>query len=281
MPAGVTVGNMSFDEGMRLFRSGDVPGACEQFHQAVEQDENNHKAWNALGICLSKTGEHEDADTCFENALMLDPGNSTYERNRERNDNKRPANWQVRPKQEAKSDPKPYMVPAPVEKPLSFYLLTAAKLLGGFLLFCFICVFIAAFVFGMSGGATAKTKERVSGVPIQPTQQVTTAPVVVSPPSVSLAEKNAAKKARDYLSVVHFSRLGLIRQLEDFEKFSHSDAVYGADNSGADWNEQAAGKAQDYLDIMPFSRDGLIKQLVEFEKFTPEQAEHGASAVGY
>ena len=35
MPAGVTVGSMSFDEGMRLFRSGDVPGACEQFHQAV------------------------------------------------------------------------------------------------------------------------------------------------------------------------------------------------------------------------------------------------------
>jgi len=81
---------MSFDEGMKLFRSGDVPGACEQFHQAVEQDENNHKAWNALGICLSKTGEHEDADTCFENALMLDPGNATYERNREKNSIKIP-----------------------------------------------------------------------------------------------------------------------------------------------------------------------------------------------
>jgi len=75
---------------MRLFRSGDVPGACEQFHQAVEQDENNHKAWNALGICLSKSDEYEDADTCFENALMLDPGNSTYERNRERNSLKIP-----------------------------------------------------------------------------------------------------------------------------------------------------------------------------------------------
>ncbi len=75
---------------MRLFRSGDVSGACEQFHQAVEQDENNHKAWNALGICLSKTGEHEDADTCFENALMLDPGNATYERNREKNSIKIP-----------------------------------------------------------------------------------------------------------------------------------------------------------------------------------------------
>lgn len=76
---------MSFDDGMRLFRAGDVSGACEQFHQAVEQDENNHRAWNALGICLSKTGQYDDADTCFENALMLDPGNATYERNRELN----------------------------------------------------------------------------------------------------------------------------------------------------------------------------------------------------
>jgi hypothetical protein len=103
----------------------------------------------------------------------------------------------------------------------------------------------------------------------------------VQTPAVSLAEKNAAKKARDYLSVIHFSRAGLIRQLTDFEKFSQSDAAYGADHSGADWNEQAAGKAQDYLDVMPFSRDGLIKQLVDFEKFTPEQAEYGAQAVGY
>lgn len=281
---------MSFEEGMRLFRSGDIPGACDQFHQAVEQDENNHKAWNALGICLSKTGEYEDADTCFENALMLDPGNSTYERNREKNDTKRPVNWQVRPKQEPKAEPKPYSVPAPVEKPLYFYFLTAAKLLGGFLLFCFICVFVAAFVFGMSDGATAKTKEQVSlagtDVTFQPTQQVTSAPItkpVVKQPvnTATLGERNAAKKAKDYLSVLHFSRAGLIRQLTDFEKFSQSDAVYGADHSGADWNEQAAGKAKDYLDVMPFSRDSLIKQLVDFEKFTPEQAEYGVRAVGY
>lgn len=87
---------MSFDEGMRLFRSGDVPGACEQFHLAVEQNENNHKAWNALGICLSKTGKYEDADISFENALMLDPGNATYMKNQEKNDQKRPVNWQVK-----------------------------------------------------------------------------------------------------------------------------------------------------------------------------------------
>ncbi|WP_181391323.1 tetratricopeptide repeat protein [Methanospirillum stamsii] len=97
---------MSFDEGMRLFRSGDIPGACEQFHQAVEQDENNHKAWNALGICLSKTGEYEDAETCFENALMLDPGNATYEKNREKNDQKRPVGWKIRENEKPAPEPK-------------------------------------------------------------------------------------------------------------------------------------------------------------------------------
>lgn len=142
---------MSFDEGMKLFRSGDIPGACEQFHQAVEQ-----------------------------NALMLDPGNATYVKNQEKNEAKRPVNWQVRPKQEAKEDPKPYTVPAQVEKPLTYYLVTAAKLLGGFLLFCFILMVISAFLFGMSEGVADKSKEQVSlagnAVTFQPTQQVTKEP---------------------------------------------------------------------------------------------------------
>ena len=282
---------MSFNEGMKLFRAGDIPAACEQFQQAVEQDENNHKAWNALGICLSKSGEHDDAATCFENALMLDPGNSTYEKNQEKNEAKRPVNWQVRPKQEVKADTKP----APVEKPLSFYLLTAAKFLGRFLIFCFICVFIAAFVFGMSGGAAAKSKEQVSipskavslagnAVTFQPTQQVTSAPItkpVVKQPvnTATLGERNAAKKALSYLRFTNFSYSGLVKQLE-YEGFSHAEAVYGVDQSGADWNEQAAGKAKSYLEFSSFSRERLIEQL-EYEGFTRSQAEYGAKAVGY
>lgn len=38
-----------------------------------------------------------------------------------------------------------------------------------------------------------------------------------------------------------FSYTGLIEQLE-YEQYSHDDAVYAADNCGADWNEQAAKK---------------------------------------
>lgn len=92
-------------------------------------------------------------------------------------------------------------------------------------------------------------------------------------------EKNALKKAQSYLSFSAFSYTGLIKQLE-FEGFSHEEAVYGADNINADWNQQAAKKAESYMEFSSFSHDALIKQL-EFEGFTNEQAEFGAKSVGY
>lgn len=97
-------------------------------------------------------------------------------------------------------------------------------------------------------------------------------------PSETVSQKNAVRKAKSYLWYSAFSYQGLIAQLE-FEKFSHTDAVYGTDNSGANWNEQAAKKAKSYMEYSAFSRDGLIEQL-RFEKFTQAQAEYGANAVG-
>ncbi len=70
----------------------------------------------------------------------------------------------------------------------------------------------------------------------------------------------------------------MVAQLE-YDKFSHADAVYGADNSGANWNEQAAKKAKAYMEFSAFSRAGLINQL-KYDKFTQTQAEYGAKAVG-
>lgn len=102
-----------------------------------------------------------------------------------------------------------------------------------------------------------------------------------APPAdnVSISQKNALKAAKNYLSFMAFSHQGIVEQLE-YEGYSHEDAVYAADNCGADWNEQAAKKAESYLEFMPFSRDGLIEQLV-YEGFTQEQAEHGATSAGY
>lgn len=96
--------------------------------------------------------------------------------------------------------------------------------------------------------------------------------------NTTVSQKNALRKAQSYLAYTAFSHDGLVAQLE-YEQFSHEDAVYGADNVGANWSEQAAKKAKSYMDMQGYSRDGLIEQL-KYEKFTQEQAEYGASAVG-
>jgi hypothetical protein len=97
--------------------------------------------------------------------------------------------------------------------------------------------------------------------------------------SETIGQRNALKSAESYLNYSAFSYSGLIKQLE-YEQFSHEDAVYAADNCGADWNEQAAKSAKSYLDYSSFSRSGLIDQLV-YEGFSYDQAVYGVDANGY
>jgi hypothetical protein len=97
--------------------------------------------------------------------------------------------------------------------------------------------------------------------------------------SETLSQRNAVRKAKSYLNFSAFSRKGLIEQLE-FEHFSTDDAIYGTDNSGADWYHQSAKKAEAYMRLSAFSRTGLIEQLIH-EGFTQSQAEFGAKAVGF
>ena len=97
-------------------------------------------------------------------------------------------------------------------------------------------------------------------------------------PDETVSQRNAVRAAKEYLEVMAFSHDGLVDQLV-YEQYSYEDAVYGADNCGADWFEQVARSARAYLEYMAFSRQELIDQLL-YEKFTQEQAEYGASAVG-
>ena len=103
--------------------------------------------------------------------------------------------------------------------------------------------------------------------------------VCVSALGATFGESNALRAAEEYIELTPFSYSGLIKQLE-FEDFSHSEAVYAADNCGANWEEQAVKAAKNYLEITAFSYSGLIKQL-EFEGFTHEQAVYGAKQNGY
>ena len=96
---------------------------------------------------------------------------------------------------------------------------------------------------------------------------------------VSLGQKNALSSAKSYLDISAFSYDGLVEQLE-YEGFSHDEALYAADNCGADWNEQAAKSAENYLKVDSMSKSELLDQLLH-EKFTQEQAEYGVKSVGY
>lgn len=88
-------------------------------------------------------------------------------------------------------------------------------------------------------------------------------------------EKNALKRAKEYLDYTAFSYTGLIEQLE-YEGYSNSEATYAVKNCGADWNEQAVKKAKQYLEYSAFSKDSLTEQL-EYEGFTHEQAVYGVN----
>ena len=54
----------------------------------------------------------------------------------------------------------------------------------------------------------------------------------------TLSQKNAIKKAEQYIKLMAFSESGLIDQLE-FEGFSNEDATYAVNKLNVDWKEQA------------------------------------------
>jgi hypothetical protein len=141
-----------------------------------------------------------------------------------------------------------------------------------------------------TAGSAAETKPATTVEATQPpaaapsstpqqTQEAAATPTPVSTDAgQTSSQKNALKTAKQYLDFSAFSYEGLIDQLE-YEKYSHEDAVYAADNCGADWNEQALKSAKQYLSYSAFSHSGLIGQL-EYEKFTSEQAKYGADNCG-
>lgn len=112
----------------------------------------------------------------------------------------------------------------------------------------------------------------------KPTPSVEPTPTPAPTEVVTMGQRNALSKAHQYLSIMAFSHSGLVKQLE-YEGYSTEEATYGADNCGADWNEQALKSAKNYLSTMAFSHSGLIKQL-EYEGFTTEQATYGADNCG-
>lgn len=138
----------------------------------------------------------------------------------------------------------------------------------------------------VGGGDDAKKETATSSAPSTPSsaaskpsspsaQTTTQAPA----DTATAGQRNAIRKAQDYLDMKGFSRSALITQLE-FEGYSTDDATYAADHISVDWNEQATRAGTAYLDMSGFSRDGLAAQLEQGDGFTPEQAAYGAEHAG-
>ncbi len=88
---------------------------------------------------------------------------------------------------------------------------------------------------------------------------VLTAAVFVAAPTwagdLTGSQKNAARSAKQYLSVAGFSRDGLIQQLSSDagDGYEISDATVAVDSLNIDWNQEAVKSAKQYLSMMGFS----------------------------
>lgn len=117
---------------------------------------------------------------------------------------------------------------------------------------------------------------------------VLTAAVFVAAPTwagdLTGPQKNAARSAKQYLSVAGFSQDGLIQQLSSDagDGYEISDATVAVDSLNIDWNQEAVKSAKQYLSMMGFSCKGLIHQLSSSagDKYTVDQATYGAKQAG-
>jgi len=102
--------------------------------------------------------------------------------------------------------------------------------------------------------------------------------------NLTVSQKNAVRSANQYVSIMGFSRDGLIQQLSSDagDGYRLTDATIAVDSLKIDWNQQAVKSARNYLSIMGFSCKGLIEQLssTSGDKYTVSQATYGARQAG-
>jgi hypothetical protein len=93
-------------------------------------------------------------------------------------------------------------------------------------------------------------------------------------------EQSAAADGLQYLSLMPFSRLGLISQLSGpgGDGYSVHNATIGIDSLTVNYKHEAVLDANSYIALMPFSCSGLIGQLdgPGGDQYTVVQAAYGA-----
>ena len=95
---------------------------------------------------------------------------------------------------------------------------------------------------------------------------------------VSLEKQNAVETAKNNLEYYEYSHESIVSSLVS-DGFTSEEAIYGADNCGADWYEQAVKCAERYKEYVNSSKERLI-EILEHQGFTKEEATYGAEHVG-
>ena len=81
--------------------------------------------------------------------------------------------------------------------------------------------------------------------------------------------EGAVNSAKDYLKFIAASKTKIISFLKK-KGFTEEEAIYGAENCGADWYDQALRMAMSYLNVQEFTYEQLALQLM-IEEFTEDE----------
>ena len=158
-----------------------------------------------------------------------------------------------------------------------------------------LAVLVVFGLFGCLGGGGSSNNdsslsddnEAIETSQVEETPEIEEEPIVEKEPEMTASQRNAYRSAQNYISMMAFSKQGLIDQLsseygDNYDKEDAEFAVnYLEENGEVDWVEEAKEAAQNYLDMMPFSKQELIDQLSSDygDKYTYEQAEKAVEAV--
>jgi len=145
-----------------------------------------------------------------------------------------------------------------------------------------VVLFIIGLFVGTDDTSTTEADAVTGDAIVEPV--VANTEIVAEDDGMTNQQKNAARSAKNYISISGFSRDGLINQLSSSagDGYNVDDATIAVDSLDIDYNEQASKSAENYLSIQGFSCDGLITQLSSpaGDKYTKEQAEYGAKSAG-
>lgn len=167
-------------------------------------------------------------------------------------------------------------VPVGVKTKKPFY-----KRVWFIILIIVIALFIIGGSLGDSGDSSSQTKQTQTVQEKPAKEQTAKEKKQAEIDKMTASQKNAYKSATNYLSVMAFSKKGLIKQLssEVADGYSKEDAKFAVEfiekHHEVNWKKQAYKTAEEYLDSQSFSESGLVEQL-EYEGFTHGQAVYGA-----